>query len=808
MVPQAWRDVQGWVSALAQGRLATYVQPGYSLLCGDVQSGKTQEMMLYCWWQRYVAGIPVVWVLRNSRADGLQLRDRARDFNTRMDALFAEAVHGAGHVMPHVVLRPVPPVPGTPVPEPGLGSEAGARSGVEDAEADLDDAGVEAADIFNEPDEGTDLGAPGGNGGPDPDPGPGLGTDPVDPMQIWSTGPGLWVALYNHVQLQRLRQLLDAYTGPWALCIDEVDITVRTRDRSDPTEVCLLELQARARTTLGVTATPLASLVTVPAPHRLLRLPPPPEYVGLGAIAVSDATEEGPMWTSFFAADFGRLLYVVDRRQAHQARTQELLSQRFPQATVVVYNGEGVRLVTPVGAPAVALGTEVGYTLQAWAPNPTRLLHTFTGPRYPLAAVLQTLKDAGPTTRATGHPESGHPFRHIIIIAGLLAARGISYVSRDYQWQLTDQYLVPPPTMSGENLLQSLRLLGRGPGRVPGQARGVPTLWCHPAVAADVRAHADAIRRWVDVCVAGGVPRPGEGGWRGRLGTVMVPLPTTHVRAVRGALWEAMAWRPEGRGRATQGRLVVAGPGDLVPDLRHAGGSSSGRPAGTRKRGRGDDVTVDDDADGDPRRFVISFNRGTRVAEADTMAGLRAPAPTRPGPTRGGDLPDPEPGPESAGHCMWMLAPHRHCRRPPYRDSVWCSQHLQRRTRDLQEFWVAWGVAPHDEGWPWRPVEASTPQSVVSLSSSVQDPNPDPDLWVDEGRLYVHSLATAMNQLETIAEARPPRHIRATWITVETFLGTWEAQYWRVDLDRLPVRVHVERQPHTGLRRGLVMYWN
>ena len=48
----------------------------------------------------------------------------------------------------------------------------------------------------------------------------------------------------------------------------------------------------------------------------------------------------------------------------------------------------------------------------------------------------------------------------ISIISGCLAQRGVSFVSEDYEWHLTDEYYSRFCLDTGENLVQSLRLLG------------------------------------------------------------------------------------------------------------------------------------------------------------------------------------------------------------------------------------------------------------------------------------------------------------------------------------------------------------
>jgi hypothetical protein len=73
-----------------------------------------------------------------------------------------------------------------------------------------------------------------------------------------------------------------------------------------------------------------------------------------------------------------------------------------------------------------------------------------------VTSALQYLKDNGGLKK----------FPRIIIIAGELAGRCISYVSRDYGWHLTDMYYVPSACSTIPDMIQSAgRLCGRNKGK-------------------------------------------------------------------------------------------------------------------------------------------------------------------------------------------------------------------------------------------------------------------------------------------------------------------------------------------------------
>ena len=79
-----------------------------------------------------------------------------------------------------------------------------------------------------------------------------------------------------------------------------------------------------------------------------------------------------------------------------------------------------------------------------------RLNNCYTFKGLGVQAALSFLKRNGGVTR----------FSHIIIAAGKLADRGINFVSGDYQWSITDQYLHMSESANASQYIQSLRILG------------------------------------------------------------------------------------------------------------------------------------------------------------------------------------------------------------------------------------------------------------------------------------------------------------------------------------------------------------
>ena len=137
----------------------------------------------------------------------------------------------------------------------------------------------------------------------------------------------------------------------------------------------------------------------------------------------------------------------------------------YPELTVLTYNGDGIKVIcknrnnTPFAERKTLNNYRQLINKYFIIDEGTYLIHYFQN--YSISEVLQLLVD---------DPEHNHS--HISIISGHLASRGISFVSTDYSLHLTDQYLYAAKNTHGENLLQSLRILGCYSDNIP------LTLWC------------------------------------------------------------------------------------------------------------------------------------------------------------------------------------------------------------------------------------------------------------------------------------------------------------------------------------------
>jgi hypothetical protein len=278
------------------------------------------------------------------------------------------------------------------------------------------------------------------------------------------------VCLGNETQLKHVYDVVQQTKGSFNLFIDEID-SVDYGD-SKASNV-LASLKKSAYQVVGVTATPLDCIFSesdMKAANQL-RLTLPDDYRGFTEIAfkllefdsvyclnkVSTFKEictADPNFKTFLkeysltSIDFAwklkkyhpNICLIKNTRiNENQNAIFEGIVQSYPtQFVTIAYNGFGIKLYHHK-LPERFLITGVHM-------RPNVYSHV------DIADVLQYLKDNG------GYKK----FPRIYIIAGELAGRCISYVTRDYDWHLTDMYYVPAATTSIPEMIQSVgRINGR-----------------------------------------------------------------------------------------------------------------------------------------------------------------------------------------------------------------------------------------------------------------------------------------------------------------------------------------------------------
>ena len=290
---------------------------------------------------------------------------------------------------------------------------------------------------------------------------------------------GIIILLCNQYQLHRMKQILLKYNGKYNMCIDEVDFSIK--NKNSKIDILLSELKQNASHILGATATPVAVL-SHDKPSIIKKMNPGSHYYGIDTLNINfvdpciiqkelplcDSECMGDIYDSLLEKDHAFLLHTVVKKKEVHKKLQNYLSDLYKSFTVITYNGDGIRVICNSRKSTKPLADKKSlnnynqlinkyFILQEYSDSP--LIHLFKN--YSISEVLQILVD---------DPEHNHT--HISIISGNLASRGISFVSTDYTLHLTDQYLYINKTTHGENLLQSLRILGCYKDNKP------LTLWC------------------------------------------------------------------------------------------------------------------------------------------------------------------------------------------------------------------------------------------------------------------------------------------------------------------------------------------
>jgi len=283
--------------------------------------------------------------------------------------------------------------------------------------------------------------------------------------------PGVLILLCNKFQIYKMKKVLQLYRGEYNLCIDEVDFSIKSKDNKSKVDQLLLELKESAKGILGATATPIA-LFNDFSITKIKKMVPGKNYCGIETIKVNyltpnitnepltDAESIELIYNSLLEKDHAILLHNVNKTRKYHKKLLHLLSDIYPQFTVLTYNGDGIKVLCK-NRPELPFCKKKSINNYGQMINKYYHLgeiHLFEN--FSISEVLQVLKD----DLVWNHT-------HISIIAGNLASRGITFVSSDYSLHLTDQYF-HVNSSHGENMLQSLRLLGCYTDSVP------LTLWC------------------------------------------------------------------------------------------------------------------------------------------------------------------------------------------------------------------------------------------------------------------------------------------------------------------------------------------
>lgn len=266
------------------------------------------------------------------------------------------------------------------------------------------------------------------------------------------------LCLGNARSLQNAYDIVVRRNRGFHICLDEADLSIKTKGSDSKFEKAYTEISEKASHTLGVTATSIALHLKEKKLDDVINLETPEDYTGIENIHIRPINMGIPLeeaWDTVYRArgkkptDDRIILHVEARVIKYQDRLAEHLAQAYPEYLVTTYNGNGITLFKYQKSALVSEYVVTKEVLKASG----------------ISEALQQLYYM--------KPEGS---RKIAIIAGGMATRGISYVSSDYKIHLTDQIFVPSECAHGENIIQSLRLLGRYSDGKP------PTLWTYPHV--------------------------------------------------------------------------------------------------------------------------------------------------------------------------------------------------------------------------------------------------------------------------------------------------------------------------------------
>lgn len=283
------------------------------------------------------------------------------------------------------------------------------------------------------------------------------------------------VCLGNETQLTNIYENFKQKPSSFVLIIDEIDyVDYGTSNISN----ILKLLKKLSYQTFGVTATPLDCLFSeedIKSANNI-RLKVPDDYRGFLDIQVklletdpdtsalnvkssyaeilnSDKNLEIFLnWFSNRKADFAwkikkyipniALIKNSNINDNQDCLFEGISKNYLDKVVVIVYNGVGISInYKNMPSEIIIKNTKVYPKKYA---------------KIDIPDVLQYLKDNGGVKT----------FPRIIIISGILAGRCISYVSRDYDWHLTDMYYNASKTATIPDMIQSCgRLCGRNKGK-------------------------------------------------------------------------------------------------------------------------------------------------------------------------------------------------------------------------------------------------------------------------------------------------------------------------------------------------------
>ena len=298
-----------------------------------------------------------------------------------------------------------------------------------------------------------------------------------DLNNIKSFTPSIIVSLGNYSQLSNVLKFATNFESKFDLYIDEIDNIDYGKDSQAST--LLKEIKNLSYKTFGITATPLDCIFSEDELKSadIIKLSKPDDYRGFIDICVKLLQKDKKIVainkkiTNFedilnsdknlqpFLDEFSKskpefawtikkyipniCLIKNSRINVSQETLFNSIIQKYSgEFAIILYNGNGVKIYYP------NMPREIIYKKNHIKPDINIDID--------ITEALQFLKDNGDVKM----------FPRIIIISGELAGRCTSFVSRDYNWHLTDMYYNPSKSTPIPEMIQSCgRLCGRNKGK-------------------------------------------------------------------------------------------------------------------------------------------------------------------------------------------------------------------------------------------------------------------------------------------------------------------------------------------------------
>lgn len=230
--------------------------------------------------------------------------------------------------------------------------------------------------------------------------------------------------------------------------IDEVDVSKKSKQDIFKVEKFLKILKSKSKMVIGYTATGLSSIINDDF-NRVVKMPISPDYVGIADVNFEKVSKEDTednydrIYKAFIQKDHGIMLHNTTFYTKEQFDLAVEYKKKCKDIVFITQNGKGITVLCNTDSYAENLNKTLQKKYKIKKIN-EGFVHRFKN--IPISKIIQFIKDE-------------NLYTHIVIIARVIASRGMSYVSDDYKWHITDQIYTNTTTTS-DSLLQAIRCCG------------------------------------------------------------------------------------------------------------------------------------------------------------------------------------------------------------------------------------------------------------------------------------------------------------------------------------------------------------